>query len=187
MTWTGEYFKCNQCGEIYPYRIRHCPFCGCSCICIKASSKKTVDESQVGECERKVNPIKAVAQKPRAESFQIVVSNRDQQVANGRPTSTSTSCLQTLPPSATNANPAESLSICKRVICAIALIIVGFLVTWLTIKFVWPVLCSVFGWIGAVFNGILWVIKAIWTVVKWIWIVITWIFKPIIYLLAIFC
>ena len=31
MIWTGEYFKCRQCGEIYPYRTPLCPCCGGNC------------------------------------------------------------------------------------------------------------------------------------------------------------
>lgn len=31
MIWTGEYFKCRQCEEIYPYRTPLCPCCGGTC------------------------------------------------------------------------------------------------------------------------------------------------------------
>lgn len=31
MIWTGEYFKCKQCSEIYPYRTPLCPCCGGNC------------------------------------------------------------------------------------------------------------------------------------------------------------
>ena len=27
MIWSGEYFKCHDCGEIYPYRTHQCPCC----------------------------------------------------------------------------------------------------------------------------------------------------------------
>ena len=31
MIWSGEYFKCRDCGEIYPYRTPQCPCCGGVC------------------------------------------------------------------------------------------------------------------------------------------------------------
>ena len=31
MIWSGEYFRCRDCGEIYPYRTPQCPCCGGSC------------------------------------------------------------------------------------------------------------------------------------------------------------
>ncbi|MBP5639745.1 MAG: DUF4011 domain-containing protein, partial [Victivallales bacterium] len=31
MIWSGEYFKCRNCGEIYPYRTPQCPCCGGVC------------------------------------------------------------------------------------------------------------------------------------------------------------
>ena len=31
MIWSGEYFKCRDCGEIYPYRTPQCPCCGGIC------------------------------------------------------------------------------------------------------------------------------------------------------------
>lgn len=31
MIWSGEYFKCRACGEIYPYRTPQCPCCGGIC------------------------------------------------------------------------------------------------------------------------------------------------------------
>lgn len=31
MIWSGEYFKCRGCGEIYPYRTPQCPCCGGVC------------------------------------------------------------------------------------------------------------------------------------------------------------
>lgn len=32
--WTGEYFKCQSCGEIYAYTLCHCPHCGGECLMI---------------------------------------------------------------------------------------------------------------------------------------------------------
>ena len=31
MTWSGDYSKCSQCGEVYPYAIDTCPCCRGSC------------------------------------------------------------------------------------------------------------------------------------------------------------
>ena len=63
MIWTGEYFKCKQCGEIYPYRIPLCPCCGGSCERVGSFVREDFSDWQPNSTSRDVgvmpgNPLK---------------------------------------------------------------------------------------------------------------------------------
>lgn len=48
MIWTGEYFKCKLCGEIYPYRAPLCPCCGGICERVGSFVREDFSDWQPG-------------------------------------------------------------------------------------------------------------------------------------------